>query len=368
MSAAASTGKDGRPPEREEMPRVALGRDRIILLAVFVASAIAFLYFVLPKIAGLGHTWHRIREGDPVWLLAGVGFELLSFLGYVALFRVVFIRGESRVDWRESYQITMAGVAATRLFAAAGAGGVALTAWALRRSGMGPRVVACRMVAFMALLYGVYVLAVVLDGFGLSLGILSGRTGFVITLLPALLGLVLLALLGLISLVPDGFSRRVGGWATGRGRFARLAQRLATAPDSLGSGVRTALSLVRARHPLLLGAVAWWAFDIATLYAAFRAFGTAPAGGVIVMAYFIGMLGNLLPLPGGIGGVDGGMIGVFAAFDVDTGLAIVAVLAYRAFAFWLPTVPGIVAYLQLRRTVNRWDETGTAAAQHPSYT
>ena len=62
--------------------------------------------------------------------------ELLSFAGYVWLFRTVFVRGDTRIDWRESYQITMAGLAATRLFAAAGAGGVALTAWALRRSGM----------------------------------------------------------------------------------------------------------------------------------------------------------------------------------------------------------------------------------------
>jgi uncharacterized protein (TIRG00374 family) len=75
---------------------------------------------------------------------------------------------------------------------------------------------------------------------------------------------------------------------------------------------------------------------------------------VIVVAFFVGMLGNLLPLPGGIGGVDGGMIGAFAAFGVDVRLAVVAVLAYRAFTFWLPTLPGVIAYLQLRRTVERW--------------
>ena len=57
---------------------------------------------------------------------------------------------------------------------------------------------------------------------------------------------------------------------------------------------------------------------------------------MLVVAFFVGMLGNLLPLPGGIGGVDGGMIGAFAAFNVDTGLAVVAVLVYRAFTFWLP--------------------------------
>jgi uncharacterized membrane protein YbhN (UPF0104 family) len=66
------------------------------------------------------------------------------------------------------------------------------------------------------------------------------------------------------------------------------------------------------------------------------------------------MLGNTLPLPAGIGGVDGGMIGAFTAFGIDVEVSIISVLAYRAFAFWLPTLPGAVAYFQLRRTVNRW--------------
>jgi uncharacterized protein (TIRG00374 family) len=100
------------------------------------------------------------------------------------------------------------------------------------------------------------------------------------------------------------------------------------------------------------------------LWACFHAFGDAPPQAVIVMSYFIGMLGNTLPLPGGIGGVDGGMIGAFTAFGVPVELAVVAVLAYRGIAFWLPTIPGAIAYLQLRRTVNRW-RTSTEA---PSYT
>jgi uncharacterized protein (TIRG00374 family) len=86
---------------------------------------------------------------------------------------------------------------------------------------------------------------------------------------------------------------------------------------------------------------------------------------VLVVGFFVGMLGNLLPLPGGVGGVDGGMIGAFAAFDVDSGLAIVAVLTFRAFTFWLPTIPGIVAYLRLRRTVETW---GDRNVQRPGRT
>ena len=80
------------------------------------------------------------------------------------------------------------------------------------------------------------------------------------------------------------------------------------------------------------------------------------------MAYFVGQLGNMLPLPGGIGGVDGGDDRRLLGVRGPSSLAVVAVLAYRAFAFWLPTLPGAVAYLQLRRTVHRWQDTGATAS------
>ncbi|MHB8533488.1 MAG: flippase-like domain-containing protein, partial [Solirubrobacteraceae bacterium] len=92
------------------------------------------------------------------------------------------------------------------------------------------------------------------------------------------------------------------------------------------------------------------------LWAMFHAFGQPPSFTVIWMAYFVGTLGNLLPLPGGLGGVEGAMIGAFAAFGVNLELAVLAVLSYRAISFWLPTGPGAIAYFQLRRTVSRWRE------------
>ena len=126
-------------PRRRCRACVLTRRQVVALRRVRPRRASAFLYFVLPKLAGVGTTVHRIERGDSWWIAIGVLLELLSFAGYVVLFRAVFVRGHGRIGWRESYQITMAGLAATRLFAAAGAGGVALTAWALRRSGMEPR-------------------------------------------------------------------------------------------------------------------------------------------------------------------------------------------------------------------------------------
>jgi uncharacterized protein (TIRG00374 family) len=123
--------------------------------------------------------------------------------------------------------------------------------------------------------------------------------------------------------------------------------------------VRTAISLVRQHRLGLLGAVGYWGFDIAVLGVSFRAFGSVVPVAVLIMGYFLGTLGSLLPLPGGIGGVEGGMIGAFAAFGVPAGRAVIAVLAYRAISFWLPTLPGIAGYVTLRSTVRGWRDADT---------
>src|ERR1700722_13832572 len=354
----------------EEMPRVIFTRRQIVAFGVFILSGVGFLYFVLPNIAGVGKTVDRIEGGDVWWLAIGVVLELLSFAGYVVLFRSVLVRGNERIGWLESYEITMAGLVATRLFAAAGAGGVALTAWALRRSGMEPRVVACRMVAFMVLLYVIYAASLLIDGIGLGIGLFPGGGSFAITVVPAIVAAVLLAIAAAVAALPGDGERRLERRAAGSGRLAHWLARAVTVPALAASGVRTAISLIRSRNAGLLGAVAWWGFDISVLWAMFHAFGHAPPFTVIWMAYFIGTLGNLLPLPGGLGGVEGGMIGAFAAFGVDFNLAVLAVISYRAISFWLPTLPGAIAYFQLRRKVAHWreeeDESSDADAREGS--
>jgi uncharacterized membrane protein YbhN (UPF0104 family) len=353
---AADADRRGLAAVEDEMPRVLLTRRQIVASSLFILSGIAFLYFVLPKLAGIGTTVNRIERGDPWWIAVGVLLELLSFAGYVVLFRSVFVPGHRRIGWPESYQITMAGLVATRLFAAAGAGGVALTAWALRRSGMEPRLVACRMVAFLVLLYSIFAASLLIDGVGLGSGLFPGGGSFAITVVPAIAGAAMVAVAGAVALLPGDIERRLMGWASRSGRVAHWVARASAVPALAASGIRTAIELIRERNPGLLGALAWWGFDLSVLWAMFHAFGSPPPFTVIWMAYFVGMLGNLLPLPGGLGGVEGAMIGALAAFDVNFNLSVLAVLSYRAISFWLPTVPGAVAYFQLRRTVARWRE------------
>jgi uncharacterized protein (TIRG00374 family) len=140
------------------------------------------------------------------------------------------------------------------------------------------------------------------------------------------------------------------------GRAAQWWRRIAALPRSIHEGLVSAIAMVKRRDRSLLGAIASWGFDIAVLWAAFRAFGQSPPGAVLVMGYYVGALANVLPLPGGIGGVEGGMIATFLAFGVGRHLAVLAVLAYRTISYWLPTIPGAIAYWRLRQQLNHRPE------------
>jgi uncharacterized membrane protein YbhN (UPF0104 family) len=341
---------EGAPPRLQFTPR------NLLVLGGFLVASIAGLYYLLPQIAGLEDTWHRIEDGSPNWMFGALVFLVGMFGGYVMMFRGVFVRagGGERIGWRESYQITMAGLAASRIFAAGGAGGLVLTAWALRRAGMRKRLVADTTLSFLILTYFPYVVSLIACGLGLRLGLFPGEAPFGLTVVPAAFAFIALAVGLSIALVPTDLQRRLGGWSRDGGAIARLTQKAAHLPASASAGMRDALAHVHSRDPALLGAVLFWAFQILVLWAAFRAFGDAPPAAVLVQAFFVGMLGNLLPMPGGVGGVEGGMIASFVAFGVDGGLAVVAVLIYRAFTFWLPLIPGVIAYFQLRKTVERW--------------
>ncbi|MDQ3607625.1 MAG: flippase-like domain-containing protein [Actinomycetota bacterium] len=326
------------------------GHIRRSIIIALAAAAVGLLVLLgPPDLSELAEVPELVANGHLGWLAAALLFELLSFAGYVALFRAVFVDDESRVGWRESYAITMAGLVASRVFASAGAGGVALTVWALRRLEIPARRVADRMVAFLMLLYAVYMACLVLVGLGLWTGLLAGPAPWALTLAPAVLGALAIAAGLALVRIPADLHRRLRGRARDVTPLRRTLARVGHAPAAAGRGARVAVSLLRRREPGLLGAPAWWGFDIAVLWATFHAFGEPPPIAVLVIAYFVGMFGNVVPAPGGVGGVEGGMIGALVAFGVGGGLAVVAVIAYRVFAFWLPTLPGALAYLQLRR-------------------
>ena len=342
-----------------------------LLLVVLIVVAI---YVLFPKIVGADEALDRFDEAKWYWILTAIGFNVLAFGAYVALFRGVLggTRDDDvhrRLDLRVSYLITMAGLAATRIFSAAGVGGLVLTYWALRKAGMPRRRAACRMVAFLVLTYFVYTSALVVFGVLLRSGVLPGEAPLAGTVVPAAVSGGIIALFLMIALIPQDFERRIEHYARGY-RRARYLKRIAKGPAALAMGTRTAISYIRnpSRGVLAVGgAFGFWAANIGVLWASFEAFGGDVPFGVLVQGFFFGMAANLIPSPaGGVGAVDAGMIGAFAIFGIDDSVVFPAVLTYRVIAFWLPIPPGIIAFVQLRSTVAEWDRERGETAAAPS--
>ncbi len=353
---------EDEPTTRSGLRQLIRDHRRALLAMFMVGLALIFVFVILPQLAGFGKSLHRIRDGNKAWLAAGVGLECISLFGYMALFRMVFSCEGVRITWRSSYQITMAGTVATKLLAAGGAGGIALTIWALRAAGLSARSIARRMTSFEILLYAVFMGALVIFGGGAALGLLPGAERSALTLFPAVFGAVVIVLAVVLGFASDAAQRWLAALSQRSKRSRKLLGNLSTVPRTLHDGFRTTAQILRRPRLSLLGAVVYWAFDIATLWVAFRAFGGSPPIAVLVLGYYIGQLANALPIPGGIGGVEGGMIGSFIAFGVSGSTAALAVLAYRLISFWLPILPGSIAYLQLRTVVARWNQQQAASS------
>ncbi len=344
---------------------------RLVQTLVGVALVVAAIYVLLPALVGLDDAIARLGDAEAIWIAIAVGFMVLSFAAYVSLFRGVIGERVLHLEWRESYQITLAGLAATRLFSAGGAGGIVLTYWALRKAGMSRGESATRMVAFLILLYSVYLIALALFGVLLRTGLLPGEAPVALTILPAAIALGVMIAVLLMALIPGDLQRRLARFRRG-GLLGRLTHRLATVPETLARGTRTALEYLRNPSqgaPALIGAVGWWAANIAILWASFEAFGLSVPVAVLVQGFFVGMLANFFPFaPAGVGAVDAGLIGTFVLFGLPGSTVLVAVLLYRLIAFWVPIPPGIIAFLQLRKTVSRWEaeRDGSPVSSEPA--
>jgi uncharacterized protein (TIRG00374 family) len=334
---------------------------RLVQTLVVVVLLLLVIYFLVPKLVGLGDALSRLGDADPLWIAIAIAFSVLAFATYIALFKAV-VGGEAlRLRWVETYEINMAGVAATRLFSAGGAGGIALTYWALRKAGMGRRDVARRMVAFLSLQYAFYPIALIVFGVLLRTGVLNGKNSVELTIVPAAVAGVFMILGALIALIPRDLESRLSHFAHGE-RAEAFLHGAAKVPETLAEGFRFALGLFA--HPsrgglAVLGAAGFWASSIGVLWASFHAYGVHVPLAVVVQGFFLGMVANLFPLaPAGVGAVDAGMIGAFVLFGIPEETVFPAILTFRLVAFWMPIPPGVVAFFQLRKTVHRWEGEG----------
>ena len=318
-------------PPPEPLPDELDGR-KLRRRAIQVAVLLLVVGLVAWFAPGLGEVRERLEGAQPGWLVLAVALELLSCLSYVLMFKPIFC---PRMSWRTSYELGMSELAVGSIVPASGAGGLALGAWALRKGGMPPVEIARRSVAFFILKSSVNFVAVAVVGVAMWLGV-GPDVSPLLTILPAALAIVTLGAVPALGLL-------VGN------RHPRQRW-LAAATAALGDGVREAGRILRRRDwRVLAGSLGYWAFDNAVIWATFKAFGESPAITLVLMGYLIGQLGGLLPIPGGIGGIDGGLIGTMIVYGLPAAATAAAVLAYRVILFWLPLLVGGVAFTRLRK-------------------
>jgi uncharacterized membrane protein YbhN (UPF0104 family) len=233
---------------------------------------------------------------------------------------------------------------------------VALTLWTLRRAGLRTQTATRTLIAFMLLLYSVFLLSIVVSGAVLALGPAGANGPLELSAVPAVAAMLAIALC--IGLAWRG--GRVPGTGDDRREQVGRRSRVAAGGRLVAEAARQAAQLVRLGDPRLAGAIAYWVFDAAVVWATLHAFGSAPAIAVIALAYFVGQVANTLPIPGS---VSAGMAGVLVAFGVPATVAIPSVLAYRAIAIWLPAPLAIAAVPALRGTIARWAREDGAPAK-----
>jgi uncharacterized membrane protein YbhN (UPF0104 family) len=217
------------------------------------------------------------------------------------------------------------------------------------------------MVAFLALQYFFYPVALITFGVLLRTGVMPGKDSVELTIVPAAIAGLALIVGALVMLVPPDLGARAARFAHGA-KLETIADTIGKVPATAGEGLRFARGLLVHPHRsgfAVVGAVGYWAANIGILWASFAAFGIHVPVAVLIQGFFLGMAANLFPLaPGGVGAVDAGMIGAFVLFGLPQETVFPAILIYRVVAFWLPIPVGLVAFFQLRGTVHHWEVDG----------
>jgi len=318
----------GETPEREAH-RLRNGVIWVLALGLLLLS----IGLAVPD---LRNVLSRASDASAGWLLLGVGLELASCLGYVAVVRLVLHRGPAR----EVRRLAWAEQAFGAVVGAGGAGGLAVGVWALRAWGLPWSRIANRSAVIFLLTSAVNCVVLGLAGIGVWLGIGTDRSGLLYGLLPAGIALGALTMFLLFPLVKAP--------GDGSARFRRL--RLTV--HGLGVWVRDTEEVVFEPNWRLLGAPAYLLCDIAVLWACLRAVGIHPPLLALVVGYQIGYLSNVIPVPGGIGVLEGGLVAGLLLFNFPVMQTAAAVILYHAIALWIPTIGGTIGFAGLRRAIS----------------
>ncbi len=336
-------GSEAEP--RPEWRRIALGG----VLALLVGAGVVLL---IGRAAGFSKLSSTLRGADPEWLAVCAAGQVVVFAGYTGVYRAaVRFEGGPEIDYRLSLRVVLASFGLTQLVAAGGAAALAITYWALRRVGNARRDALVRLIGLNTFVYFVFAL----------IGLGAAVAALVLDTAPLAMTLPWIVIIPTLLLAARWFTApaRVAGWAQDRGGWLRRA---------LGVGVAAAWWVRRAvstpdGRTLAPWAVAYWGGAIASVWAGLHAFGADVSVTALVLAFTTGYAAQAIPLPFvATGGVDAAMTFALTAIGVPLEQALLGVVAYRVFAFWLPLVPALVLAAMLPATGHRLEAAGRAAS------
>jgi uncharacterized membrane protein YbhN (UPF0104 family) len=333
--------------------------------ALKLIGFLVFAYLFLKLVPGLEKSLESLKNVHLEWVVAALAVETLSEVGYVVSWRGIIdpenllgrIEGSRHVAAETAWSQLGGGM----LVPGGTIGSIGVGAWMLHRLGMSMEGVAKRQFTLMFLNTGVDALAIVFFGTGLAVGLFSGESNLLLTLLPAAIVAILLLLALYVAHHTDSVGRKL------HGRRAKIASAIRTLADAV-EGVEGILR-GRGSVKIILGALAYLLFDMAVLYGAFHAIDThpMPSFAIVAMGYLLGSLGGSLPLPASLGSI-GGMSGMLIVYGVSSHDALAAVVLYQAIGYLVPLIGGGIAYLFLRRrfgpVAHVPDDRSAASAAH----
>lgn len=331
---------------RVSLRRALLGVGLAVLVAVVVVAAIG-------RLAGFEELRETLREGEHAWLAVCAFAQLLVFGGYAGVYRnAVRFEDGPRIAPGLSLRVVLATFGLTQVVAAAGAGGLAVTYWTMRKLRFGRResaVLTLGLNTFVYLVFG-------LIGWSAALLALITRAA------PAAITITWLVAIPVMIAAAAWFTdaSRVGRWTAPGGSWLRQALALGI---GAASWVRRSLVAPEGTR-LLVSATCYWLGGTLSLWAALHAFGSDASPAAILVAFTTGYAAQIVPLPlVATGGVDAATIFALHAVGVPLEVALVAVVAHRVFAFWLPLWPSLLFVALLPQTGRRLERAASGAGR-----
>jgi uncharacterized membrane protein YbhN (UPF0104 family) len=305
---------------------------RRLLAPVILSAALGSLLLAVPPLRGVAK---QISHLQPVWVLAAIGLEAGSCLGFVVIFRLFF----DEVPAGAARELAFTEQGSGALLPGGGVSALAIGGWLLRRVGMSMSSIIDRSSALFFLTSAVNVAALVAGGALLIVAEPAGALDLVRAGIPILGGLAAAAVvLAIPVLMCRSPHRRWPSWLV-----------------DLAAGITRARRSLVAPSWRLFGAAGYLGFDIGALGATFAATGHPLPLAPLVLGYLIGYLANLIPVPGGFGVLEGGLAGALIAYGAPATQTAAAVIVYHAIAFWIPSLGGLGGIALLRRRLQLSD-------------